>query len=407
MPVYRKIVIAFVLFGVMLLLPINTYMIKGSTDITYGDPVSVRLVNNTTPLNNLRDNVGKFNYSRLGDHRTYGIADDHSVIGYEGLFGVLIEIKGKQAHVRYYNHLGKQPAAIRAVNRDAKTTFFQADKVQVNDKVIIDLKRATDYDVDIYFENEYEEGYGSITLIDGEWYTYIKKNQSDYRDVDIYTRNLKSPENYLDLTDIVYPGDGYEGDVNEVKDWERVSDELIYDRNISDQFKVYIFTRYLRNNYAYDKWKCDVKQSRAAKANVWSDPKLFMFHTKVGVCWDFTNVLAIMCRHQGIPATSIDSDEDNHTINAIYVDDQWIIIDMTRLLKYYCTSEEPNTDNWESYPNYYMRCYSSYGCACDYSKWALDHYIWTNESVRNRSSHKDIYNFNDELDKYRKERDYK
>ena len=401
--------IATVLLCAAMLLSQNIYTVKGSTDRiddtdnTSANSVSApaRLPNNTTFEDDLRDDVRKNHYSRLGDHRTYGIADDYSLIGYEALFGVRIKIKGKQAHVQYYNHLSKQSGSIWAVNRDTKTTFFQVNTVPINDKVIIDLKKATGYDVDIHFKNEYYEGYGSITQMNGEWYTYINTHPTDYRNVDIYTKYLKSPDHYLDLSDIVYPSYGDVGDVNNVKDWEKLSDELVLNEDWTDQFKVYLFTRYLRRNYAYDRWKCNEGQSRAWKANNWSDPDLFMFRNKVGVCWDFTNVLAIMCRHHGIPATSIDSTQANHTINAIYIDDQWMIIDMTRLLLYYCSTEDPNPDNWESFT---WSSYKSYGCACEFSRWGLDQNIWTNENIRNYSSYKDIYYINDEIDKYRAEK---
>ena len=51
------------------------------------------------------------------------------------------------------------------------------------------------------------------------------------------------------------------------------------------------------------------------------------YQTRIGVCADFTNILATMCRAQGIPCIMLET--RTHSWNAVYVNGNWVEIDMT------------------------------------------------------------------------------
>ena len=83
----------------------------------------------------------------------------------------------------------------------------------------------------------------------------------------------------------------------------------------------------MSENLAYDHYKVDVLGTpRAFYYNDFSGT-YDTWVTKAGVCHDFANIFATMCRAQGIPCNTLDN--RGHTWNLVYVNNSWVEVDMT------------------------------------------------------------------------------
>ena len=170
---------------------------------------------------------------------------------------------------------------------------------------------------------------------------------------------------------ITYPTSGTDGNCNHVQEWCDISDEIIIDDNWSDEAKVFAFVLYLSRNYAYDDWRVSYNnnKSRATLAGRWDDASLWTLENRVGTCWDMANIMTIMCRHHGIPCTSVEN--NHHTVNAVWLRGEWVAIDVSSLLQHHCYTEDTAPDgwiyrhdgSWSSYYGYYDYMMDTYNQA--------------------------------------------
>ena len=130
-----------------------------------------------------------------------------------------------------------------------------------------------------------------------------------------------------------------------VKDFQDLSDRIVQE-NWDDAVKVYAFTQYMADNYAYDTYQVEKLDNifRGVKAKDPDNPKYWLYKSHVGMCQDFTNAMVIMCRHHGIPCTSISGDK--HVMPLIYMNNEWVGIDATGLVEE-CTQKDMNPALWE------------------------------------------------------------
>ncbi len=144
---------------------------------------------------------------------------------------------------------------------------------------------------------------------------------------------------------MTYPTSGRNGNCVHFEEWKGLGDKIIQDKNWSDEYKVFALVTHLAEYYAYDEYRADIchNKSRALMANDYADDFNFMFYNDVGTCWDYTNALAIMCRTQGIPCTSVE--RDTHTWNVVYINGEWIPIDICCFNLYKCRTEDPSKSN--------------------------------------------------------------
>lgn len=189
------------------------------------------------------------------------------------------------------------------------------------------------------------------------------------------------PKDYLSNELITYPTSGTGDHVTHVKAFEDISDELVLNDKWSDEVKVLAFTDYIVKNYAYDTYRVDELNmvSRANKAGVYNDDKYYALGNHVGVCWDFTNMMVIMCRHHGIPATSVEN--NTHTAVAVYLNGEWSIVDVTPLTRYECVTLDTDKSKW--HPANTAYCTSrNYGCfSLGDPIISHDTEVWTTEAI--------------------------
>ena len=165
------------------------------------------------------------------------------------------------------------------------------------------------------------------------------KNKVD----DFYALIKKSgikPSECLSLDDLTYPS---HSDMTVQRDeWIKEFDTYVANtfkgRAVPDDYKLMGFCKYIINNYYFDRWRVNSEHSRAWY-NDHTNPNDYMLKNKCGVCWDFTNILVIVARHLGIPATSMDTDD--HTYCIVYYNDEWLAIDITPLMEKENMGETP------------------------------------------------------------------
>ncbi|MDO4189727.1 MAG: transglutaminase-like domain-containing protein [Lachnospiraceae bacterium] len=300
---------------------------------------------------------------KLGHSRNFGKSKDGYETFIESVYGVRVTTDGTTVYYTPYTHDRNHCEAkeIRIVEQawtlDEKEDISLSSSDFENQRSI-DLSGSNDglYEIQTYFE---VPTVGTVTVkgyvykINDTVYTCCVANSKKADEVrgslvalNIWTRNL-TPGKYLGLEGLTYPTAGADGNVNNVSEIAKFSYTLV-DDSYSDEEKVYAFTEWLIENVAYDKWRTEKNDShsRAYTYRNYSNPKIFMWKNHVGVCWDYTNALAIMCREHGIPATSIDTEK--HTWDLVYLNGRWESIDLCTINKYYSYDEKPDRSKWKN-----------------------------------------------------------
>lgn len=336
----------------------------------------------------------------LGDFRNYGVAYNVAVPGtridFEGFYGIRLDVTDNRISYSVYEHND-------AISDTAKITLYQVkgdDYIKVKDlgnaktdeMFVIDEKLSENviYAVGAAFNikdiDEPQEAFGYL-YNDGGKISVCRLALDDAINIEKYiiawNRLLADadPENYLSNNKITYPTSGNGLNVVHVKQWEDISDTLILHDDWSDEMKVFVFVDYLSKNVAYDNYRADEmnNRSRASIAEDYTKDEYFTLGNSVGVCWDYVNILTIMCRHHGIPCTSVDS--DTHTVNAVWLNGQWTGIDITVTARWNCYSEDTDKDLWVQHDS---ATYAFYGTPNPTPEISFDFYshddsIWTRE----------------------------
>ncbi|MCR4647935.1 MAG: transglutaminase-like domain-containing protein [Lachnospiraceae bacterium] len=180
----------------------------------------------------------------------------------------------------------------------------------------------------------------------------IAENNVDFRlkMEPILEANNITPDNQTYTDPIYYPiVPVASSERMDVDFWVNQANELVQD-DWTDAHKLDVFYEYIIDNYAYDYWVIGNTDSNS-RAFYHKDytGEYYTSNTHVGICEDFANILAIMCRAQNIPATKIYTDE--HAWTYVYIADygRWMSVDVTKNLIYGCYSED--TTDWTTLSN--------------------------------------------------------
>ena len=159
-------------------------------------------------------------------------------------------------------------------------------------------------------------------------------------------KNL-TPENSLDTSNLCYPWNDREGWNSDTDDWAKFSYKITKPE-WSDARKLFAMHEWMCDNLAYDYYKYSVLKERRASYYGVYDGTYDTWESRIGVCFDFTNILATMCREQGIPCNTLDT--YTHTWNVVYINGSWVEVDMTAdirnqvlgedMTKWTCTTSE-------------------------------------------------------------------
>ncbi len=306
----------------------------------------------------------------LGHERTYGATLRFNwTMYYEGYYGFKITTTGTKASCKAYIHTpNTYVKSVELTDENGKSLqSYTAPKVEPGngETVVVDFSGRPDglYYIDSVWFNKTagKDNHLNTPLCvkDGVVYTCMVNTDNVY---DAYAAKDRweklfadaDPKNYLSNDKITYPTSGTAGRVTHVKEWEAKSEELITNPDWTDEFKVFVFAQYLGKNYAYDdyraftlngRFRADEYNKEHPGEDGYTHNDLYMYYNGVGVCWDYTNALTIMCRHYGIPCTS--ADNDKHTIAAVWLNGKWVPIDITLVNNYECYTKDVNPKYWK------------------------------------------------------------
>ena len=298
-------------------------------------------------------------------------------IDYEGFAGLKVQCNKNTVEYTMYSHSSSFRSGIVSIMKNGDHTILNLGNIKVDESKSFDIT-----DIIKQLGTESPIGLYTLKLMTGTdnmepvsiWLYYdgsiVKtcrynmNNQSDISAWNAVIGNL-DPNTCLDMyvgsqsNPITYPTSGQNGNCNHVQEWCDLSDKIIIHDDWTDEAKVFAMVLYMTRNYSYDDYRVQTlhNKSRATEADVWNDDNLWMYYNKTGQCWDFANTLCIMCRHQGIPCTSVEN--NGHTVNAVWLRGEWVAIDISVLTPKHCYTKDTDPKNWRSQRD---SCYrNSYG----------------------------------------------
>lgn len=290
-----------------------------------------------------------------------GYGENNEYIYTEAYYGAKSTVNNRKVTVSLYNHTDTKLTVKDAMIEHVDASDTSSSKIKfTNNKLTIDTSNYKNglHRVWIKYSNNktckvnfYVNGNKTYlcqieTISDKTAKTYAAR-RSDLakvlKDGNVTVSNSTSLEN------VWYPF--YEFDSNyrcDTQRWINLSNKIV-DKSWSDEYKLFVIQDWIRNNIAYDQHVKNIDKSRAQKYNDYSG-SLSVYNTKTGVCFDYANIICIMCRTQNIPAVTIGSKEMNHVWNAVYINNRWIEYDAIVQEKYWV--ETKDTTIWTRSDNY-------------------------------------------------------
>ena len=293
-------------------------------------------------------------------------------IDFEGVGGLIVNTSGTKISYTEYGHnenfcegyvsiekrnsRNENSVDLGLIKKDETRTVDMKDvidKLGTGDDpgiYVIKIMTGKEHDWDVCMNLYYDGSSVRTCRINGDpqdidsWNKLIG-NLDPAKCLEMYVGNKNYP--------ITYPTSGTNGCCNHVEEWCELSDEIIKYDIWSDEAKVFAMVHWLNKNCAYDNWrvKTNNNKSRATLAGNWKDDSLWMYYNHVGQCWDFANAMTIMCRHHGIPCTSVEN--RGHTVNAVWLDNEWVAIDVSALVEHACNTEDTDADKWDKNYDWY------------------------------------------------------
>jgi hypothetical protein len=328
----------------------------------------------------------------FSESRNYGATRDGSLIDFEGLVGIRLSSSGKNVFCEVYSNVSKfTKAEVTLYKRDVLDKKLAKEYGTVfKDKSVSYTFTKEDIPGVYSFYAVFDEDGVVFEVIGSIYYDgnkaltcrYMSKSEEFFNDEKEAWEALMSdadPDDYLSNANTTYPTSGVEGRPVHVEEWEDYSDSLVFYEDWTDEAKLYNFVDHLTKEFAYDNYRYDKLNmvSRANNAGVYAD-EYYMYYNHVGVCWDFVNALAIMCRHNDIPATSVES--SGHTALAVWLNGEWVCIDPTELIMYSCKTEATKESNWITKSDRHSYA-DNYGVYTDIFE-THDTQIWSPESIK-------------------------
>ena len=147
-------------------------------------------------------------------------------------------------------------------------------------------------------------------------------------------------EKAADVTVIHYP---FKSNTSRYPDesgkWRGLAHEICPDEDASDYAKAYNLFAWMKKNIAYDEDMALIDYRWATAAASGSAKGYTMWDSHLGMCLDFSNVYAIMCRELGIPCHVMSN--KTHGWNIVYLNGRWEIVDVNAGIR----SARVGTDN--------------------------------------------------------------
>lgn len=338
-------------------------------------PATVANINNETFLKytSIRDVYKPTNPSKhiylynFNTSMAVGYGEDGKYIYTEAYYGAKSSVNDRKVTITLYNHTDTKLAVTEATleHMDASDTStskmsFANNKVTVenskgdisfaNNKLTIDTSNYKNGAHRVWFQysngkyikiNFYVNGNDTWLCqtehISDKTAKAYAARRSDLAKV-LKNGNV-TPSNSTSLENVWYPCYAFNSDYRcDTQKWIDLSNEIV-NKNWSNEYKLFVIQDWIRNNLAYDEYQ---KESGIYRTKLHNDytGTYSTYDTKTGVCFDYANIMCIMCRAQNIPAVTIGSKELNHVWNAVYINNRWIEYDACAQEKYWTKNED-------------------------------------------------------------------
>ena len=315
-------------------------------------------------------------YFDESEERTYGYGGDGRSIDFESFYGITLETDGSYVTCTPYSH--KTGITLERVTLNSITDKWEEREIKelpadgIGNPVTFDTSDLYNgqfdamYTVSASFNDPDDE---DINVVKG--YLHIahsipkccrvtddKQEKTDERLSQWHAIIDKlDPKDCLDDSRLCYPTT-YCDSIGQalsymsyscVKDYQELSDRIV-ESDWNDATKVYAFARYMTDNYAYDRYQVKrlLNIPRAVIARDVDNPAYWLYSSHVGMCQDFMNAMVIMCRHHGIPCTSLAGED--HVVPVAYINNEWVAIDVNPLIPK-CKKRDTDPSKWV-YPDY-------------------------------------------------------
>lgn len=265
----------------------------------------------------------------------------------EAYYGLTAYVKGQTVYAKFYNNNNSsvkiKSACVESLD---KNNNYKSDIALSSSKyTTIDTSRLSNGLYGITEKLSNGKNNGICFYVNGKetWLcsaaSLSSKTASDYRarksDLAKLIKNAGTkPSNTISNDKITYPSYEVPGKYRcDTQLWIDLSNTIVKD-SWSDEYKVYVISEWLIENIAYDQYKCDnLTYSRAVSykdnTGTWS-----VYNTRTGVCGDFANIFAIMCRAHGVSATTVGAKSMEHVWNAVYLNGRWVELDLSVNARY-------------------------------------------------------------------------
>ena len=290
-----------------------------------------------------------------------GIGVDGTSLPTEAEYGIYGVVNNRTITFSFYDHTGSK--AIESV-------YIQAlDASADNTEQFVKNSRQFSVDTSSFTNGLYRAAFRIADAKNVGLYFYINGGEAwlcNYEKLDMPTLKLYlqrrsdlervlaagnvTPANSLALDKLWYPFRLLnENERCDTQLWIDLSKTFI-DDSWSDEHKLYAIQAWIRENIAYDDFVTENGNSRAVCYDDLTG-RQSVYDLRAGVCFDYANIIVIMCRAHGIPAVTIGAKSINHVWNAVYVSGRWIEYDAC-LSEQYHVGEDTNVRTKSGDPLY-------------------------------------------------------
>lgn len=289
-----------------------------------------------------------YNFSK---NLAVGYGENSEYIYTEAYYGAKSAVNNRKVTVSLYNHTDTKLTVKDAMIEHVDASDTSSSKIKfTNNKLTIDTSNYKNglHRVWIKYSNNktckvnfYVNGNKTYlcqieTISDKTAKAYAAR-RSDLAKV-LKNGNV-TVSNSTSLENVWYPF--YEFDSNyrcDTQRWIDLSNRIV-DKSWSNEYKLFIIQDWIRNNIAYDKYGVSLGDSRADYYDDFSGT-YSIYNTKTGFCFDYANIICIMCRAQNIPAVTVGSTEMRHVWNVVYINNRWIEYDACAQEKYWTETKD-------------------------------------------------------------------
>lgn len=288
-----------------------------------------------------------------------GYGENNEYIYTEAYYGAKSTVNNRKVTVSLYNHTDTKLTVKDAMVEHVDASDTSSSKIKfTNNKLTIDTSNYKNglHRVWIKYSNNktckvnfYVNGNKTYlcqieTISDKTAKTYAAR-RSDLAKV-LKNGNV-TVSNSTSLENVWYPCYAFDSSYRcDTQKWIDLSNKIV-DKSWSDEYKLFVIQDWIRNNIAYDRYQKALGTYRTKLHNDYTG-KYSAYDTKVGVCFDYANIMCIMCREQNIPAITIGSKEHDHVWNAIYINNRWMEYDACSQEKYWVETADTSVKTHSS-----------------------------------------------------------